>query len=87
LPFLFAYTPLLLTGPVPNIIETVISCTIAIIAFAGMMQGYWLRRANPFDRLLLGLGAFCLFVPNIYSDVLGLGFLAVATFFNLKREE
>ena len=34
LPFLFAYTPLLLTGPLPNIIETVISVIIGIIAYA-----------------------------------------------------
>lgn len=87
LPFLFAYTPLLLTGPLPNIIETVISVIIGIIAYAGMMQGYWLRMANIGDRILLGLGAVCLFVPNIYSDMAGLAILAAVTFMNLKREE
>ncbi len=87
MPFLFAYTPLLLNGPLLNVIETVISATIGIIAFAGMMQGYWLRMAHVLERVVLGLSAMCLFVPNIYSDLAGIGLLAAATVINLKREK
>jgi TRAP transporter 4TM/12TM fusion protein len=87
MPFLFAYTPLLLNGSLANIIETVLSTTIGIIAYAGMMQGYWLRTAYAVDRLLLGLGAVCLFVPNVYLDMIGLVFLAAATFMNRKSEK
>ena len=86
MPFLFAYTPLLLDGPLPNVIETVVSAAIGIIAYAGMMQGYWLRVAHVAERVILGLGAFCLFVPNIYSDEIGLGLLAFATAVNFKRQ-
>lgn len=85
MPFMFAYTPLLLNGPLPEVIETVISTTIGIIAYAGMMQGYWLRMANVTDRILLGAGAFCLFYPGLYSDFIGLGLLGVATVINRKR--
>jgi len=86
MPFLFAYTPLLLDGPLPNVIETILSATIGIIAYAGMMQGYWLRFAHVLERILLGAGAVCLFVPNIYSDLIGIGLLAAATVVNLKRQ-
>ena len=86
IPFLFAYTPLLLNGPLPNVIETCVSATIGIIAYAGMMQGYWLRMASVIDRVILGLAAFCLFVPNIYSDLAGLLLLGAATMINLKRQ-
>ena len=79
MPFLFAYTPLLLDGTLPNVIETILSATIGMIAYAAMMQGYWLRLANVMDRILLGAGALCLFVPSIYSDLIGLGLLAVVT--------
>ncbi len=86
MPFLFAYTPILLNGPLLNVIETIISATIGIIAFSGMMQGYWLRMANVLDRLILGIAAFCLFVPSIYTDLAGIGLLALVTVMNLKRE-
>jgi TRAP-type uncharacterized transport system fused permease subunit len=87
MPFLFAYTPLLLNGPLSAIIETVISTTLGIIAYAGMMQGYWLRMAYVPERVLLGFGAICLFIPNMLFDFLGLALLAVATVVNLKREK
>ena len=87
MPFLFAYTPLLFNGTPTQIVETVLSAIIGIIAYAGMMQGYWLRMAYIPERVLLGLGAFCLFVPNILYDLLGLALLALATVINLKREK
>lgn len=87
MPFLFAYTPLLFNGTFIQIVETTLSATIGIIAYAGMMQGYWLRLAYIPERVLLGLGAFCLFVPNILYDLVGLAILALATVINLKRDK
>jgi TRAP transporter 4TM/12TM fusion protein len=84
-PFLFVYTPLLLNGPLPNIIETITSVTIGFVAYAGMMQGFWFKRADILDRVLLGLAALCLFVPNIYSDLAGLALLVLATVLNRKH--
>lgn len=85
MPFLFAYTPLLLNGPPVNVIETIVSAFIGILAYAGMMQGYWLRMAHVLERILLGAGAACLFVPNLYSRLIGLGLLGVASIVNLNR--
>lgn len=88
MPVLFAYTPLLLNGSALQIIETVASATIGIIAFAGMMQGYWLRRANFWERGLLGFACVCLFIPNIFTDMLGVAVLGGVTIVNrLKVEE
>jgi TRAP-type uncharacterized transport system fused permease subunit len=86
-PFLFVYTPLLLNGTPAQIIETIASCTLGFIAYAGMMQGYWLRRADILERVLLGFGALCLFIPNIYSDIIGLAVLAGVTFVNRRKPE
>ena len=85
-PFLFVYTPLLLNGPLPNIIETIASVTIGFVAFAGMMQGFWFKRADFLDRVLLGLGALCLFIPNIYSDLIGLAILVGVSYLNRRHE-
>ncbi len=87
IPMLFIYTPILLDGPLPNVIETMLSCLIGIIAYAGMMQGYWSKRVNWLERLLLGVAAFCLFVPNIYSDLGGVILLVCVTLFNHRKIE
>ena len=87
LPFLFVYTPILFNGPFVNVIETIVSSAIGICAFAGMMQGYWLKKANVLHRVLLGVASLCLFVPTILSDFLGLGLLGVVTLAHLKKRE
>jgi len=86
MPFLFVYTPLLFTGSVPSIIETVISSIIGIIVFAGMMQGYWFKLASPPVRILLALSSVLMFIPNITTDVGGIILIAVTSYINIKKE-
>jgi TRAP transporter 4TM/12TM fusion protein len=84
-PVLFVYTPLLLNGSTPAIIETIASASVGFIAYAGMVQGFWLRRAVVLERVLLGLAAVCLFIPRIYTDLAGLALLAGVTALNRKH--
>jgi TRAP-type uncharacterized transport system fused permease subunit len=84
-PILFVYTPMLLNGPTSAIVETIASATIGFIAYAGMMQGFWFRRAVVLERVLLGLAAVCLFIPSIYTDLVGLAILAGVTVINRKH--
>ena len=86
-PFLFVYTPILMNGPPARVVEAIVSSAFGFIAYAGMMQGYWLRRAGVVERVLLGLGALCLFIPNILSDFLGLAVLAGVTLVNRRKQE
>jgi len=86
MPFLFVYTPLLFTGSVPSIIETVISSIIGIIVFAGMMQGYWFKLASPPVRILLAISSVLMFIPNITTDVGGIILIAVTSYINIKKE-
>jgi TRAP transporter 4TM/12TM fusion protein len=86
-PFLFVYTPLLLNGGVAEILETIASCTLGFIAYAGMMQGYWLRRTEILERVLLGFGALCLFIPNIYWDIVGIAVLTGVTLVNYRKSK
>ena len=85
-PFLFIYTPILLNGTPGAVLETVISAFIAFIAYGGMMQGYWRSRIKPFARICLGAAAFCLFTPNIWSDLVGMMILAAVTGLTKKDE-
>lgn len=86
-PFLFVYTPILFNGPPAQVIETMASSAIGFIAYGGMMQGYWLKRASIVERVVLGFGALCLFIPSIYSDILGVAVLAGVTLMNRRKQE
>jgi TRAP transporter 4TM/12TM fusion protein len=87
IPMLFIYTPILMDGPLPNVMETMVSCLIGMTAYAGMMQGYWSKRVNLLERLLLGVAAVCLFVPNVYSDLAGVLVLVLVTLINRRKED
>lgn len=84
-PFLFVYTPLLSTESPVAMIQTAISAAIGFMAYAGMMQGYWLRKTGIWERVILGFAAFCFFAPGLLSDLLGLAILAGVTVFNRKK--
>jgi TRAP-type uncharacterized transport system fused permease subunit len=86
MPFLFVYTPILLNGPVADVVATVVTCTIGIIAYAGMMQGFWLRMASWIHRFMLGAAALLLFIPNFYADAAGIALLVIVTILNLRVE-
>jgi len=86
-PFLFVYTPILFNGTPAQVIETMVSCAIGFMAYAGMMQGYWLRKTDIIERVVLGFVALCLFIPNIYWDILGLAILAGLTLVNRRKQE
>jgi len=84
-PFLFVYTPILLNGSPAAVVETVVSAFIAFTAYAGMMQGYWRAKISFIARTCLGVAAFCLFVPNLWSELLGLLLLVMVTMFTRKE--
>jgi TRAP transporter 4TM/12TM fusion protein len=84
-PFLFVYTPILFTGSALEVIQTAVSAAIGFTAYAGMMQGYWLRRTSIWERVILGFAALCFFVPGLLSDLLGLVILGGVTVFNRRK--
>ncbi|MFC4261089.1 TRAP transporter permease [Marinobacter lacisalsi] len=71
LPFMFIFnTQLLLiglTGPV-DLIITIVSAVVAILAFSAATQGYWLTRSYRWESALLILIAFTLFRPGFWWD-------------------
>lgn len=87
IPLLFVYTPILFNGPPVDVWATVITSTIAIIAYAGMMQGYWLKRANVVHRVVLGISALLLFIPSPATDIAGAVLLALISLINYKSSE
>jgi TRAP transporter 4TM/12TM fusion protein len=77
-PFMFVYEPaLLMMGSWPNIVwRFVISC-IGITILAAGLHGYLLRPMPNWQRAIAIAAAFLLVAPELTTDVLGLGLMAV----------
>ena len=79
-PFMFIYgPPLLLDGSVAEIAGVSLTATLGVIALASATMGYGRRHLVTWERLLLGVGAFCLVVPGLVTD--GVGLLALGVIF------
>ena len=63
MPFLFVYTPLLLTGSPLDIAATVVACLLGIAAWAGFLEGYLFKYTTIAERILLGFAAIFLMLP------------------------
>jgi TRAP transporter 4TM/12TM fusion protein len=78
-PFFFIYNPsLLFDGPWTDILRAVATGSIGVVALAAALEGYFLRLANGFERLLFLTAAFLLIDPGLTTDVIGLAVLAAA---------
>lgn len=76
-PFMFVYGPsLLFVGSWGEILTTLASGSLGVIALAGGLHGWFLTSARPWERLALLAGALLLIKPGIYTDTVGLLFLA-----------
>lgn len=72
-PFVWVYEPaFLLIGTVPEIIWTVITCTIGTVALAFGLEGYMLCRVSLPLRVVLIAAAIMMVIPERISTVIGL---------------
>jgi TRAP transporter 4TM/12TM fusion protein len=77
-PYFFIYNPaLLFSGPWLDILRAVATGSIGVVALAASMEGYLLRTATWLERLLLFSAALLLIDPNAYTDIIGVGVLAL----------
>jgi TRAP transporter 4TM/12TM fusion protein len=77
-PFFFVYNPaLLFSGPWLDILRAVATGMVGVVALAAALEGYFLRTATWFERLLFLAAAFLLIDPGAVTDLIGLAVLGV----------
>jgi TRAP-type uncharacterized transport system fused permease subunit len=83
-PFNFTLHPdgvaLLLKGSPIAIIWTFLTALAGIFALAAGMDGWMLKRAKSYERVVLVVSGLALVYPTLLFDLIGLGLLAVAIF-------
>ena len=78
-PFFFVYNPaLLFQGPWAEILRAGLTGTIGVVALAASLEGYFLRTATWFERVIFSVAAMLLIDPNAVTDVIGMVLLAIA---------
>jgi TRAP transporter 4TM/12TM fusion protein len=77
-PFFFVYNPaLLFSGPWSEILRALATGSVGVVALAAALEGYFLRSANWFERLLFFAAALLLIDPGALTDAIGAGLLAL----------
>jgi TRAP transporter 4TM/12TM fusion protein len=88
-PYMFIYAPqLLLVGTTSQIVLASFTAIIGVVLLAGAVVGWFAKRANTPERILLLSASLSLIKPGLYTDGLGFLLLAVvlASQFLVKRK-
>ena len=80
LPFLFYYRPLLLNGPVMDVLITIASSTLGLVVAACFLERYLFRKTKTVEHILLGLSALLLLWPPLLCNIAGVLALAIVIF-------
>lgn len=87
LPIIMAYHPLLLNGPIGDVVFTVILSTLAIISFVACMEKYFLTKMSWPETILHGVTAVMLMWANRWLNYGGLIlFVLLVTFQIIMRK-
>jgi TRAP transporter 4TM/12TM fusion protein len=77
-PFMFVYEPsMLMIGDWRDIASSFVTATIGTILLAASLQGYLIRSATMWQRVVLFAAAILLIKPGWITDLIGLALLAV----------
>jgi TRAP transporter 4TM/12TM fusion protein len=77
-PFMFVYEPsIMMIGDWFTILTSTASAIVGVMCLAAGLQGWLLRLATPWERVVLVIAAFLLIKPGYISDAFGLVLLAV----------
>jgi len=88
IPFMFAYEPsLLFIGSSWSIITSFFTASIGVVMLAAGMMGWFLRKTNWIERILLIAAAILLIKPGFYSDIIGFIFLGLVIFMQKIRQK
>ncbi len=89
-PFMFTVDPkgigILLKGPVMDVIWTTVTAFIGILALAGGVENWFLKKTTFYERLMLIAAGLALVYPQPLYDIVGFGLLAVVIILQKLRK-
>jgi len=90
-PFMFTLDPkgvgILLKGPAMDVVWTTITAFIGILALAGGVENWFLKKTTFYERIMLIAAGLFLVYPIPLYDIIGFGLMAVVIVLQKLREE
>lgn len=81
-PYIFAYSPAMLfdgsTGWF-EVLQISVSALVGLFGVAAALNGHLFKHIPVVFRLLLAAGGLCMMIPGTFTDLIGLGVIAVIT--------
>ena len=87
IPIIMAYHPLLLDGPTPEVIKTVIFSVFSIIAFVVCLERYFLTHLSWPETILQGVSALLLIWANPTFNYMGLVLFLILVGYQIMRRK
>ncbi|MBW2038959.1 MAG: TRAP transporter permease [Deltaproteobacteria bacterium] len=85
IPILMAYSPLLLDGPMPQVIRAILSGCLALMAFASLFERY-LRRENTIpEQIMMGAAVLGFMWPYLWANITGLILLLTVFVLQMRK--
>jgi TRAP transporter 4TM/12TM fusion protein len=87
-PYVFIYnTALLMIGPAWSVAWAAITAIVGTVVISIAMEGYLLEHVQKWRRPLFFTAGVCCLVPDLYSDLIGLGLSAVLIWLNYREKK
>ncbi|MFM1652274.1 TRAP transporter permease [Brevibacillus sp. B_LB10_24] len=89
IPYMFVYNPVLILvdyKPV-TLFFGLLSALIGMIGISSSAMGYFIRRTQVWERIILFVGGAMLIEPHIISDVIGYCLVAIVLFIQSRRPQ
>ena len=87
-PFLAVYSPMLLLQghfSVPMLIESLLTATFGVIALSAALENWFVRKCSLIERVVLLIGAICLIIPGLITDIIGIGAVGAVYFWQKRK--
>jgi len=87
IPILMAYRPLLLNGPLLNVIVAIVSSILGLLAISSFVVGYLIRENTIFEEIMTVVAACGLFLPYLWINITGLILLSLVFLLHVKKKK
>lgn len=78
LPYVFVYSPsLLFINPSVDMIWPILTSIIGVCGVAFAQEGYFYGKLSPLSRILVFLGSIGVIIPQVTTDAIGFGVMAI----------
>ncbi len=89
-PYAFALNPTMLFVGVESVwqvIMIIVSSLVGIFGVSAALEGFVLKKMNPLERIMSGVGGILLIDPNLITDVIGIALVAAAIIWQILEKK